>query len=84
MRDRIMQTMRPDIPPEPIQPHLPRRRSRPRHFKNTPGNPQRRIGRHDLDARNPLRHLSSLRRRYIPLFTAVGVDGRDLGTGEIG
>lgn len=79
-----MQRMRPDIPPEAIQPHLPGRRPRARRFKHPPRDPQGRIGRHDLDARDPLRDLSPLRRRDVSLRAVVGVDVGDFGAGEVG
>lgn len=79
-----MQTVRPDIPPEPIQPHLPRRRPRARHFENPSRDPQRRIGRHNLDARDPLGHLSPLRGRDVSFRAVAGVDVRDFGAGEVG
>lgn len=57
--------MRPDIPPEPIQPHLRRRRPRPRHLKHAPRDPQRRLCRHHLDASHQLRKLAALARRQL-------------------
>lgn len=76
--------MRPDIPPEPIQPHRPRRRPRPRRLKHPPRNPQRRIRRHNLDARNPLRHLAPLRRRDVSSRAVAGVGVRNFGAREVG
>ena len=72
-----MQRMRPHIPPEPIQAHTARRRPRPRHLKHAPRNPQRRIRRHDLHARDHLRRLPSLPCRQIPRRAMPRVDIRD-------
>ena len=60
IRHRIMQRMRSDIPPVPIQAHLQRRSPSPRHFEHTIANPQRGIGAKHLDAGHPFRDLSSL------------------------
>lgn len=78
-----MQSMRPNIPPEPIQPDFPSRRPGARRFKNAPRNPQRRISRYNLDACNPLGYLSPLRCRYVSFRAVVGVDVRDFGAGEV-
>lgn len=78
-----MQRMRPDIPPKAIQPHLPLRRPRARHLKHPPRNPQRRLRRHDLDARHPLRRLPPLRGRHISFLT-VCVEICDLGARDVG
>lgn len=79
-----MQRVRPDVPPEAIQPHLPRRRPRPRHLKHAPRDPQRRVRRHNLHAGDPLRQLPPLRCRDVSLCAVVDVDVRDLGASDVG
>lgn len=60
IRHRIMQRMRSDIPPVPIQAHLQRRSASPRHLEHAIAHPQCGIGAKHLDASNPFRDLSSL------------------------
>lgn len=60
IRHRIMQRMRSDIPPVPIQAHLQRSSPGPGHLEHTIANPQRSIGAKHLDAGDPFRDLSSL------------------------
>lgn len=79
-----MQRMRPDIPPVPIQSDLPRRRPGARYLKNAARDPERRIGSHDFDARDPLGHLSPLCCGYVPLLAVVLVDVGDFGPGDVG
>lgn len=54
IRHGIMQRMYPDIPPEPIKPHLGRRRLGPRHLEHSRRHPQSSISGRDLDAGDPL------------------------------
>ena len=60
IRHRIMQRMRSDIPPVPIQAHLQRRSPSPRHLEHAIADSQRGIGAKHLDAGHPFRDLSSL------------------------
>lgn len=76
--------MRPDVSPEAIQPHLPRRRRRPRNLKHAPRDPQRRIRCHNLHAGDPLRHFPPLRCRDVSLCAVMDVDVRDLGASDVG
>ena len=76
--------MRPHIPPIPIQPHLRRRCPGPSHLKHPAGNPERRIRRHNLHARHPLRHLAPLRRRDVALGAVMEVDIPDFVAGDVG
>lgn len=79
-----MQRMRPHIPPEAIQPNLPRRRPRTRNLKNPRRNSKRLIRRHNLDTGDPLRNLAALRSCEIALHTSGLVDGVDFCAGDIG
>ena len=79
-----MQRMRPHVSPEPIQPHLRRRRSRPRGLKDPTCHPQRCISSHHLHTSHPLCHLASFRGRDVPLLAVVKVDVADLGACDVG
>lgn len=82
-----MQRMRPDIPPEPIQPNLGSRRPRARHLEHARGHPQRRVrGRH-LDAGDPLSDLAAIFSGDLRAGRGVArvlVDCVELGAGFVG
>ena len=79
-----MQRMRPDVPPEPLQPNFPSRNPRTRDLKHPARDLQRRIRRHDFHAGDPLRHLPPLLGGDVPLGAVVGVDACELGAGAVG
>lgn len=88
-----MQSMSPDIAPEPIEPDLPTRRSRPRDFKHAVRDVQPRIRRHYLDGGHGLGELAPLARsdgavclmccEQFSRFVAGYVGQRDC-SGEVG
>lgn len=80
---RIMQRMRSNIPPKPIQPYLPSRRPRPRNLKHPTRNSQSRVRSHDLHARNPLRQVPSLSGCNVAPCAVVVVDAGDLFAGDV-
>lgn len=78
IRHRIMQRMRPNISPKPIQPHLPPRRPTSSDFKNSRTNPQPFIRRHDLRTRHPLRNFSPLPLTNLPILPILPINPRHL------
>ena len=81
--NRIMQCMRPHIPPKPAQPHLRRPRPRPRDFKTPAGHPERRIRSDNLDARHPLCHLTTLGGGHVPLLPVGEVNVANFLAGDV-
>jgi len=79
-----MQCMRPDIPPEPIQPNLLSRRPRPRYLKHPRRDPQADVSRHDLGAGNPLGDLTTQTRADIAFLAMSGVEVAEMGAGTVG
>lgn len=85
-----MQRMRPHVAPEPIQPDLPRRRPRPRQLEDALRHAEPRVGRDDLDARDPLGDFGAQAGGQVAagcVFGRVaeaGVDEGDLVAGVVG
>lgn len=83
-----MQRMRPDIPPEPIQPDLTHRRPRARDLKHARRDAQRRVGRHHLRTSHPLGPVAArLRGQLRPTGERAAVRGVQfvgLGAGAVG
>lgn len=80
-----MQTVGADIPPIPIQPHLPGRSPGPRRLEHALRDPQPRVRRHHFRARHPLRHFAPLTRRQGPAIPAMDrVHRRDVLARPVG
>ena len=76
--------MCPHVPPKPIKSHFRRRGPRTGRLKHPTRDPQRRIRRDDLHARDPFRHFSPLGRGDISLLAVEEIDVADLGAGDVG
>ena len=83
-----MQRMRPNVPPEPIQPNLLTRSFRASNFKHTRRDSEAGVRRHDFSASHPLSELSALPRRKLrargKIPRVLCVDGADLFAGLVG
>lgn len=65
VRDGIVERVRPDVPPEAIQPDLGGRRLGASDLEDPRGHPEPRVRRDDLDAGDPLRQLAALAGRQL-------------------
>jgi hypothetical protein len=80
-----MQSMRPQIPPETIQPNLCRRRPRARHLKHPRRDPKPSIRGDDLEAGHPFCKLTTLRGCHTGTILRVcRVEGVGLGVDLFG
>lgn len=65
VRDGIVERVRPDVPPEAIQPDLGGCRLGAGDLEDPRGHPKPSVRRDDLDAGDPLRQLAALARRQL-------------------